>query len=121
MHQGQIDGAVVQGIGQSLMEDLVVEDGRVLPLSLGDYKIPNINDISPLLTSLVDGWEGPGPFATKAVAEAGIGIVAPAIANAIYNATGVRIMGLPITSQKVFEELRRISKPQLQTITPASA
>ena len=111
MHQGQIDGAVIQGIGQSLMEDLAVEDGRVLPLSLGDYKIPNINDISPLLTSLVDGGEGPGPFATKAVAEAGIGIVAPAIANALYNATGVRIMGLPITAQKVFEGLRRISNP----------
>jgi len=121
MHQGQIDGAVVQGIGQSLMENLVVEDGRVLPLSLGDYKIPNINDISPLLTSLVDGREGPGPFETKAVAEAGIGIVAPAIANAVYNATGVRIMALPITSQKVFEGLCHIGKSQIQTITPASA
>ncbi len=113
IHQGQIDGAVIQGIGQSLMEDLVVEDGRVLPLSLGDYKIPNINDISPLFTSLVDGGEGPGPFATKAVAEAGIGIVAPAIANALYNATGVRIMGLPITAQKVFEGLGRISNRQI--------
>ncbi len=109
MHQGQIDGAVIQGIGQSLMEDLAVEDGRVLPLSLGDYKIPNINDVSPLLTSLVDGGGGPGPFATKAVAEAGIGIVAPAIANAVYNATGVRIMGLPITAPKVFEVLGKIS------------
>lgn len=113
IHQGQIDGAVIQGIGQSLMEDLVVEDGRVLPVSLGDYKIPNINDISPLFTSLVDGGEGPGPFATKAVAEAGIGIVAPAIANALYNATGVRIMGLPITAQKVFEGLGRISNRQI--------
>ncbi len=121
LHQGQIDGAVVQGIGQSLMEDLVVEDGRVLPLSLGDYKIPNFNDISPLFTSLVDGRVGPGPFETKAVAEAGIGIVAPAIANDVYNATGVRIMGLPITSQKVFEDLRHIAKSQIQTITPASA
>ena len=113
IHQGQIDGAVIQGIGQSLMEDLAVEDGRVLPVSFGDYKIPNINDISPLFTSLVDGGEGPGPFATKAVAEAGIGIVAPAIANALYNATGVRIMGLPITAQKVFEGLGRISNRQI--------
>ncbi|NIO12221.1 MAG: molybdopterin-dependent oxidoreductase, partial [Deltaproteobacteria bacterium] len=111
MHQGQIDGAVIQGIGQSLMEDLAVEDGRVLPLSLGDYKIPNINDVSPLLTSLVDGGGGPGPFETKAVAEAGIGIVAPAIANAVYDATGVRIMGLPITAQKVFKDLGKIKRP----------
>jgi len=121
IHQGQIDGAVIQGLGQSLMEDLVVEDGRVLPLSLGDYKIPNINDISPLFTSLVDGGEGPGPFQTKAVAEAGIGIVAPAIANAVYNATGARIIGLPITSQKVFEDLRRVGTSHIQADTPASA
>ena len=108
-HQGQIDGAVMQGVGQSLMEDLVVEDGRVLPLSLGDYKIPNVFDAPPLITSLVVGAEGPGPFETKAVAEAGIGLVAPAIANAVYNATGVRITSLPISSEKIFKDLRRSS------------
>ncbi len=105
IHQGQIEGAIIQGTGQSLMEHLVVEDGRVLTLSHGDYKIPTIWDVPPLSTSRVQVYEGPGPFSAKPVAESGIGIVAPAIANAVYNATGVRLMELPITSEKVFRGL----------------
>jgi CO/xanthine dehydrogenase Mo-binding subunit len=77
----------------------------VLTLSLGDYKIPNIKDATELVTSLVEAGEGPGPFGVKAVAEAGISIVAPAIANAVYNATGVRIMESPLTSEKILRGL----------------
>jgi CO/xanthine dehydrogenase Mo-binding subunit len=106
IHQGQIDGAVMQGIGHSLIENLASEEGRVLTLSLGDYKIPTIRDIPHLVTSLVQADEGPGPFGAKAVAEAAIGIVAPAIANAVYKATGVRIKDLPITSEKVLKGLK---------------
>jgi CO/xanthine dehydrogenase Mo-binding subunit len=107
IHQGQIDGAIVQGLGFSLMEEMAVDEGRVLTLSLGDYKLPNIKDVPPLLTSLVEATEGPGPFGVKAVAEAGISIVAPAIANAVYNATGVRITDLPVTAEKILAGLRR--------------
>jgi CO/xanthine dehydrogenase Mo-binding subunit len=107
IHQGQIDGAIVQGLGFSLMEEMAVDEGRVLTLSLGDYKLPNIKDIPRLMTSLVEAKEGPGPFGVKAVAEAGISIVAPAITNAIYNATGVRIMELPVTAEKILAGLRR--------------
>lgn len=110
IHQGQIDGAVVQGLGFSLMEEMALDDGRVLTLSLGDYKIPNIQDVPPLVTSLVEAKEGPGPFGVKAVAEAGISIVAPAIANAVYNATGVRIMDLPITAEKILAGLAASGK-----------
>ena len=60
IHQGQIDGAVIQGVRHSLMEYLVVEDGRVMTLSLGDYKIPTVRDVPPLTTSLVKAEEGPG-------------------------------------------------------------
>jgi CO/xanthine dehydrogenase Mo-binding subunit len=105
IYQGQIDGAVTQGLGFSLIEKLAVEDGRVTTLSLGDYKIPNICDVPPLTTSRVQAQEGPGPFGAKAVAESGIGIVAPAIANAIYDATRVRTKELPITAEKVLEGL----------------
>jgi carbon-monoxide dehydrogenase large subunit len=110
IHQGQIDGAIVQGVGYSLMEEMAVDEGRVLTLSLGDYKIPNIKDVPPLVTSLVRAKEGPGPFGVKAVAEAGISIVAPAIANAVYNATGVRIMDLPVTAEKILAGLARLAK-----------
>jgi CO/xanthine dehydrogenase Mo-binding subunit len=68
---------------------------------LGDYKLPNIADSVALITSLVQGKPGPGPFGAKSVAEAGISIIAPAVANAVYNATGIRITDLPVTAEKV--------------------
>jgi CO/xanthine dehydrogenase Mo-binding subunit len=105
IHQGQLDGAVIQGLGFSLMEHLVVEEGRVATASLGDYKIPCIKDVPPFVTSLVRAKEGPGPFGTKSVAESGISVIAPAIANAVYGATGVRITDFPITPEKVLRGL----------------
>lgn len=106
IHQGQIDGAVIQGLGFPLMEHLAVEDGRVTALSLGDYKIPTISDIPPLMTSLVKSKEGFGPFGTKSVAECGISVVTPAITNAVYDATGVRITKLPVKPEEILRALR---------------
>lgn len=105
-YHGQIQGSVMQGIGFSLIENLATEDGRVITLSLGDYKIPNMRDIPPLTVSTVKATEGPGPFGAKAVAESGIGVVTPAIANAVYDATGVRIRELPITAEKILNGLQ---------------
>lgn len=116
-YHGQIQGSVMQGIGFSLIENLATEDGRVIALSLGDYKIPNIRDIPALTVSTVKANEGPGPFGTKAVAESGIGVVTPAIANAVYNATGVRIHELPITAEKILRGLRREPSPQTSRLT----
>jgi len=99
---GHIHGGVVQGLGFSLTEHLSTEDGRVTALSLGDYKLPNIGDIPPLSTAIVKSNHGPGPFGAKAVGEAGISLVAPAIANAIADATGIRIKEMPITAEKIF-------------------
>ncbi|NIO07287.1 MAG: molybdopterin-dependent oxidoreductase, partial [Deltaproteobacteria bacterium] len=108
-HQGQIDGGIVQGVGFSLMEGLEVNEGRITNLHLGDYKIPNVQDIPRLTTSHVLANAGPGPFGTKAVAECGISVIAPAIANAVYNATGVRMMDAPITPEKVVNGLQRLT------------
>ena len=108
IHQGQIEGGIIQGVGYALTEDLMIDAGRVLTLTLGDYKIPTIQDIPPLMTSLVQAKVGPGPFGAKAVAEAGISIVAPAVANAVYNATGVRITELPITPEKILAGLKEV-------------
>ena len=99
---GHIHGGVVQGLGFSLTEHLTIEDGRITALSLGDYKLPNIGDIPPLSTAIVKSNDGPGPFGAKAVGEAGISLVAPAIANAIADATGIRIKEMPITAEKIF-------------------
>jgi CO/xanthine dehydrogenase Mo-binding subunit len=105
-HQGQIDGGIIQGVGYALTEEMVIEDGRVVTLNLGEYKIPNIKDLSPLQTTLVRGNAGAAPFQSKEIGESAISQVAPAIANAVYDAVGVRIMDLPITAEKVFRALR---------------
>ena len=116
IHQGQIDGGIMQGVGFTLMENLILDEGRIMTLNLGDYKIPNIRDIPELTTTLVQAKEGPGPFGTKAVAECGISVIAPAIANAVYDATAVRIMDAPITAEKVLNGLQKLkaaSRPSM--------
>jgi CO/xanthine dehydrogenase Mo-binding subunit len=105
-HQGQIDGGIMQGVGYALMEEMPMEEGRVQTLNLGEYKIPNIKDVSRLQTTLVRGDVGASPFQSKEIGESAISQVAPAIANAVYDAVGVRIKDLPITAEKVFRALR---------------
>jgi xanthine dehydrogenase molybdenum-binding subunit len=101
-HQGQIEGAVMQGMGYALSEELVVDEGRVISVSFGDYKIPNMQDIPALHTVILASENGPGPYNAKGIGENPIGPVAPAIANAVADAVGVRIKDLPITAEKVY-------------------
>ena len=105
-HQGQIDGGVVQGIGYGLIEYLPVQDGRVEVANFGEYKIPTVKDIPALKTVIVASGEGVGPYKVKGIGENPISPVAPAIANAIEDAVGVRIKDLPITAEKVYVALR---------------
>ena len=106
-HQGQIDGAVIQGLGYAVMECLEMEDGRVSTLSLGEAKIPTTMDIPELVTVLVESPAGTGPYDGKGIGENPISPVAPAIANAVYDAVGVRIQDLPITAEKVLSKLQQ--------------
>ncbi len=105
-HQGQINGGVMQGIGFALMEEMIVEDGRVTNLSFGDYKIPTIRDIPPMKTVLVPATEGYGPYNVKGIGELPHVPVAAAIANAVADALGTRIGDLPITPEKVYKVLK---------------
>jgi xanthine dehydrogenase molybdenum-binding subunit len=105
-HQGQIEGALVQGVGYGLMEELLTEDGQISTLSLGDYKIPTMHDIPPLVTVLLDSGPGPAPYQSKGIGESSNIPVAAAIANAVADAVGVRIMDLPVTAEKVFAALQ---------------
>ncbi|MGN6733809.1 MAG: xanthine dehydrogenase family protein molybdopterin-binding subunit, partial [Candidatus Binatia bacterium] len=107
-HQGQIDGGILQGVGYGLMEELAMEDGRVATTNLGEYKVPNIRDVPPLNTTLVQSQEGASPFQSKEIGESAISQVAPAIANAIYDAVGVRIKELPITAEKIYRALKEM-------------
>jgi CO/xanthine dehydrogenase Mo-binding subunit len=110
-HQGQIEGGVMQGIGQALMEELQYDDGRVANLSFGEYKLPTVRDIPELRTVHVKSEGGPTPYGGKSIGEQPIGAVAPAIVNAILDATGISFTELPITSEKVFNALQRLKTP----------
>jgi CO/xanthine dehydrogenase Mo-binding subunit len=104
-HQGQIEGAVVQGIGYALTEELGMTEGRVTSLTFGEYKIPNIKDIPELKTVVLESETGPGPYNAKGIGENPTAPPAPAIANAVADAVGVRIRDLPITAEKVYRAL----------------
>ena len=105
-HQGQIDGALVQGFGYALAENLEVEEGRVTVPNFGEYKIFGIQDIPELRTVLLESGSGPGPYNARGIGENPSGAIAPAIANAVADAVGVRIKHLPITAEKVLRELQ---------------
>jgi CO/xanthine dehydrogenase Mo-binding subunit len=104
--EGQIEGGFAQGLGYALMEDLVTDGGQTINASFIDYKIPGVLDLPEELVPIIVEEEDPnGPFGAKGVGEPGLVPTAPAVANAIYNATGVRIRDLPITPEKVLTAL----------------
>ena len=106
-HQGQIDGAIMQGVGYALMEQLASEEGHISTLSMGEVKTPTMQDMPALVTVLVESPGGNGPYGAKTIGEQPLPPVAPAIANAVYDAVGVRIQDLPITAEKVRAALQQ--------------
>jgi len=106
MAEGQIEGGVIQGLGYALFEDLVMEEGLVLNPNLQDYRIPYVNDIPKIVSILVESQDPEGPYGAKGLGEPPIIPTAAAIANAIYDAVGVRIKTLPITPEKILKALK---------------
>ncbi len=109
-HQGQIEGGVMQGIGQAMLEEVQYDDGQVTNLSLGEYKLPTMRDIPELKTVHVQSERGPTPYGGKAIGEQPISAVAPAIVNAVLDATGLSITDLPVTSEKVYNALQQAKR-----------
>jgi CO/xanthine dehydrogenase Mo-binding subunit len=103
--RGQLYGGFAAGLGQALMEELVVEDGVVTSGNLGEYRMPTSADVPPLRVVLLSN-RGGGPFGAKSAGELANVSIAPAIANAIDDAVGVRITSLPITAEAVYAGLR---------------
>jgi CO/xanthine dehydrogenase Mo-binding subunit len=104
---GQDEGAVLFGIGHTLMEEMVYEDGQLLNGNLVDYRVPRFDDTPQHLdTILIENGNGPGPFGSKGIGEGGLLPVASAIANAVSRAVGVRIQELPLTPPKIWQALQ---------------
>ncbi len=105
--EGQIEGAVVQAQGYALMEDLVSREGEILNPFLSTYLIPTSLDVPPKLKSVILEYPDPiGPWGARGMAEMPFLPLAPAIAAAIYDATGVWIDSQPFTGQKLLKALR---------------
>jgi len=105
--KGQIYGALAQGVGYALYEELKSDKGKIQNLDFRDYKIPRTQEMDfPIDLAFIETDDTFGPFGAKGVAEPGLVPTAPAISNAIYNAVGVRIRDLPITPEKVLKALK---------------
>ncbi len=104
----QVEGALLQGIGMTLYEEVkYTEDGHLFNDSFLRYKVPTRMEVGPMHVTFVDSYEPSGPYGAKSVGEIGIDTPPAAIANAIYNATGVRLRALPITSESLWRELNK--------------
>jgi len=104
--EGQIQGGVAQGVGWALMENMITERGRILNPNFRDYIIPGPLDLPPIKPILVEPIEPNGPFGAKGIGEPALNPAPAALANAIYNAIGVRITELPITPEKILKGLK---------------
>jgi len=105
-HQGQIDGATMMGVGQGLMEEIVIDQGKVTNSNLGDYKLPSIADLFELKTVLVPSGGGVGPHNAKPIGEFANNAPPAAIANAIADAVGVRLFELPVKADRIYQALK---------------
>jgi len=106
--EGQLEGGIMQGIGYALTEDFAInkDSGIVESNNFTTYKIPSTLDMPEIEVILVEQPVPSGPFGAKSVGESGLVAIAPAIANAIYNAVGVRVTDLPITPEKILKALK---------------
>lgn len=104
---GQDEGSTMMGIGHTLFEELEFTGGELVNSNLVEYRVPRAEDLPDRMhTLLLENRDGPGPFGAKGAGEGGTLAVAPAIANALEDATGVRIRDLPLTPERVWRALR---------------
>jgi CO/xanthine dehydrogenase Mo-binding subunit len=111
--EGQDEGAAVQGLGHTFFESLVYENAQLVNPNLVDYRVPFFTDLPEEFESaLVENCDGPGPYGAKGMGESGIVSIAPAVGNAIFRATGVRIRELPLTPERVWRALKEARRDQ---------
>ncbi|MGO9683537.1 MAG: xanthine dehydrogenase family protein molybdopterin-binding subunit [Steroidobacteraceae bacterium] len=103
--EGQIAGGITQGIGMALTEEIKLREGRTLNAGLMDYSLPTTVDVPEIQYSHVQTKDKAGPYGAKCVGEPALVPTAPAILNAIYDATGVRIYDLPATPEKILRAI----------------
>lgn len=104
--EGQLEGAIMQGLGSALLEELKLSDSRVLNPSFVDYKIPTVSDMPKMTVKFIEHSEPDGPFGARGIGEPAMIPTAPAVVNALYDATGIRLNSIPLTPEKVLKALK---------------
>jgi xanthine dehydrogenase molybdenum-binding subunit len=116
--EGQIEGGIHMGLGYCLTEELRLRDGRVLNPGFLDYKLLTAPDMPEVLITLIETVDEAGPFGAKGLGEAGTIPISAAVANAVKDATGVRITELPMTPERVYRALRAARTAEAGTLAP---
>lgn len=105
-----IEGGAIMGLGISLFEELLYQDGQLQNADPFQYRLPSMRDLPESFhSSLVENGDGPGPFGAKGIAQTSITACAPAIGNAIYDAIGVQLKSTPFTPEKILRALGKLS------------
>jgi len=104
--EGQMEGGGIYGMGYALTEEVLLKEGITMTPSFSEYLLPTSMDVPSLETILIESGDGVGPFGAKGIGEPSVCSVAPAIANAVFDAIGVRIYDLPLTPEKILKALR---------------
>ncbi|MCX8110683.1 MAG: molybdopterin-dependent oxidoreductase, partial [Syntrophorhabdaceae bacterium] len=105
--EGQMQGSLSMGLGEALFEEVKFDEkGRVANPTFGEYRIPTALDMPNVNTIIIESDEPNGPFGAKEVGEGAIMPTIPAILNAIYDAVGVRVNELPVTSERLYNAIK---------------
>lgn len=111
--KGQIEGGAVMSIGMGLYEELVYQEGQLQNADPFQYRLPLMSDIPQRFSSIfIENEDGPGPFGSKALAQVSIPCAAPAIANAICDAVGVRLRSMPLSPEKILRGLGKVTSQE---------
>ncbi len=105
--EGQLEGGALYGLGYGLTEEIILEKGVTLTPSLSEFIIPTALDAPDVETILLESGDGAGPFGAKGIGEPSCVSVAPAVANAVCDAVGVRGCDLPLTPEKIVKALKK--------------
>ena len=105
--EGQLEGGTVQGLGYALTEEIILDKGVTLTPSLSEYLVPTSLDVPDIQAIVLQSGDGVGPFGAKGIGEPSMVSIAPALANAVCDALGVRVFDLPLTPEKIVNALKK--------------
>jgi CO/xanthine dehydrogenase Mo-binding subunit len=104
--EGQIEGSIHMGLGQTMSEEMRYKNGQQLNANFFDYRIPSSLDTPDMDVTIIESNDPEGPYGAKEAGEGPIHPVLPSIGNAVFDAVGVRMMELPITPDKVLKKIK---------------